>query len=63
MNKIYEEKISEVANAIMSHFDKYKDEYMLYSEFMVNNTDDETFELVSKYGLRNSQLTCIAPFK
>ena len=44
-------------------YPKYKDEYMLYSEFMVNNTDDETFELVSKYGLRNSQLTCIAPFK
>lgn len=28
LHKIYEEKISEVANAIMSHFDKYKDEYM-----------------------------------
>ncbi|MBP3339201.1 MAG: sigma-70 family RNA polymerase sigma factor [Lachnospiraceae bacterium] len=28
LHKVYEEKISEVANAIMSHFDKYKDEYM-----------------------------------
>ena len=39
----------------------YNKEAVLKSEFLNENTTEEVFELVQKYGLRNSQLTCIAP--
>ena len=42
-------------------YPKYNEDAMLYSEFLMANTDNETFNLVKEYGLRNSQITCIAP--
>ena len=42
-------------------YPKYNKEAVLLSEFLLDNISDETFELVEKYGLRNSQLLTIAP--
>ncbi len=42
-------------------YPKYKEEAVLKSKFLQENTTEETYELVKKYGLRNSQLLTIAP--
>lgn len=42
-------------------FPKYKADKILRSEFLLENASIETFELIEKYGLRNSQLLTIAP--
>ena len=42
-------------------YPKYNEEAILQSEFLNKNATIETFELVKKYGLRNSQLLTIAP--
>ncbi len=34
---------------------------VINSPFVINNTDSETYELISKYGLRNSQILTTAP--
>lgn len=44
-------------------YPKYNKEAILSSEFLKNNTTPETYDLVCKYGLRNSQVLTIAPFK
>jgi ribonucleoside-diphosphate reductase alpha chain len=41
-------------------YPKYKKE-ILRSRFLKNNTTPETYDLVRKYGLRNSQILTIAP--
>ena len=52
------------ASAILAmqhgYYPKYKEE-ILNSEFIKNNTTPETYELVKKHGLRNSQILTIAP--
>ena len=52
------------ASAILAmqhgYYPKYKEE-ILNSEFIKNNTTPETYELVRKHGLRNSQILTIAP--
>ena len=42
-------------------YPKYNKEAILSSEFLKNNTTSETYDLVCKYGLRNSQVLTIAP--
>ena len=42
-------------------YPKFNKEAVLQSEFLNKNTTIETFELVKKYGLRNSQILTIAP--
>ena len=42
-------------------YPKYKANKVLKSEFLLENASIETFELIEKYGLRNSQLLTIAP--
>ena len=42
-------------------YPKYKKEAVLRSPFLKANTSPETYKLVEKYGLRNSQLLTIAP--
>lgn len=42
-------------------FDWYNWDYISQSEYFINVASDETKELVRKYGLRNSQILCIAP--
>lgn len=42
-------------------YPKYKADKVLKSEFLLENASIETFELIEKYGLRNSQLLTIAP--
>lgn len=42
-------------------FPKYKKEAIMASPYFINNTSEETKELVEAYGLRNSQLLTIAP--
>lgn len=42
-------------------YPKYKANKVLKSEFLLENASLETFELIEKYGLRNSQLLTIAP--
>lgn len=42
-------------------YPKYNKEAILSSEFLKNNTTPETYDLVCKYGLRNSQVLTIAP--
>ncbi|WP_304158100.1 adenosylcobalamin-dependent ribonucleoside-diphosphate reductase [Fusobacterium ulcerans] len=42
-------------------YPKYKANKVLKSEFLLENVSIETFELIEKYGLRNSQLLTIAP--
>lgn len=42
-------------------FPKYKEEAILSSEFVKANADEETLDLIRKYGLRNSQLLTIPP--
>ena len=42
-------------------YPKYNEEAVLESYFVQCNTDEETYNLISKYGLRNSQLLTIAP--
>lgn len=46
-----------------SPYPKYNREAVLSSEFIKNNTTIDTYELIKKYGLRNSQILTIAPFK
>lgn len=43
------------------HYPKYNREAVLASPFIMKNTDDETYMLIDKYGLRNSQILTIAP--
>ena len=43
-------------------YPKYKKE-ILRSKFLQDNTTNETYRLVEQYGLRNSQVLTIAPFK
>ena len=53
------------ANALLAKqegtYPKYNREAVLNSVFLWENTDEETYELVEKYGLRNSQILTIAP--
>ena len=42
-------------------YPRFNKEAVLQSEFLNKNTTIETFELVKKYGLRNSQILTIAP--
>lgn len=42
-------------------FPLYNKEAVLKSEFIKSNADDDTLEMIEKYGLRNSQLLTIAP--
>jgi len=42
-------------------YPKYHSEDILKSKFIKKNADGKTYELILKYGLRNSQLTTIAP--
>ena len=42
-------------------YPNYKEEAVLKSEYLKENASDETINLVSSYGLRNSQLLTIAP--
>lgn len=42
-------------------YPKYNKEAVLSSEFLCANTDEQTFELVKQYGLRNSAVLTIAP--
>ena len=42
-------------------YPKYNKEAVLESYFVQCNADEETYNLISKYGLRNSQLLTIAP--
>ena len=42
-------------------FPKYNGEAVVKSKFLLANATKETFENVSKYGLRNAQLICVAP--
>ena len=52
------------ASALLAKEEGYYPKYkscILDSEFLRENVDEETFDLVVKYGLRNSQLLTIAP--
>lgn len=52
------------ASALLAKEEGYYPKYkscVLDSEFLKENVDEETFDLVIKYGLRNSQLLTIAP--
>ena len=52
------------ASALLAKEEGYYPKYkscILDSEFLKENVDEETFDLVIKYGLRNSQLLTIAP--
>lgn len=52
------------ASALLAKEEGYYPKYkscILDSEFLRENVDEETFNLVVKYGLRNSQLLTIAP--
>ena len=42
-------------------YPKYKKEVILNSKFLKYNAYPETIKMIEQYGLRNSQLTCIAP--
>ena len=42
-------------------YPKYNADAIMHSGFLCDNTADDTFDLVDKYGLRNSQLLTIAP--
>ena len=42
-------------------YPKYDSEAILTSDFLMSNTDPDTFNLIAKYGLRNSQILTIAP--
>lgn len=53
-------KVSALLSKEEGYYPKYKTS-ILDSEFLRNNTSVETYELVKKYGLRNSQLLTIAP--
>lgn len=53
-------KVSALLSKEEGCYPKYKTS-ILDSEFLRNNTNVETYELVKKYGLRNSQLLTIAP--
>lgn len=54
-------KVSALLSKEEGHYPKYKPS-ILTSEFLIKNASVETYELVKKYGLRNSQLLTIAPF-
>ena len=53
------------ANALLAKefgtYPKFDFLSVMESEFLWENTDEETFELVKQYGLRNSQILTIAP--
>ena len=53
------------ASAILAmqhgYYPKCKEEVLLNSEFIRKNTTPETYELIRKHGLRNSQILTIAP--
>ena len=57
--------ISMKASALLAKklgaYPKCDKEALLASYFVQQNTDEETYKLISKYGLRNSQLLTIAP--
>ncbi|MGM0380296.1 MAG: ATP cone domain-containing protein, partial [Bacillota bacterium] len=42
-------------------FPKYKADAVLNSPFILENTTDETYKMIEKYGLRNAALLSIAP--
>jgi ribonucleoside-diphosphate reductase alpha chain len=42
-------------------FPKCKIDKILQSDYFINNANEETYNLVSEYGLRNSQILTIAP--
>ena len=46
---------------LLGAYPKYNSDAILMSDYVVNNTDPDTYELISKYGLRNSQILTIAP--
>lgn len=43
-------------------YPKYNQDAVLSSDFVLQNTDSDVYELIIKYGLRNSQVLTIAPF-
>ena len=43
-------------------YPKYDKHSILSSDFVLQNAESDTYELIIKYGLRNSQLLTIAPF-
>ena len=53
------------ASALLSKekgaYPKYNQDAVLSSDFVLQNTDDDVYELIIKHGLRNSQLLTIAP--
>ena len=53
-------KVSALLSKEEGHYPKYKPS-ILTSEFLIKNASVKTYELVKKYGLRNSQLLTIAP--
>ena len=42
-------------------YPKYNQDAVLSSDFVLQNTDSDVYELIIKYGLRNSQVLTIAP--
>ena len=42
-------------------YPKYDNEAVLTSDYLMTNTDHDTYNLITKYGLRNSQILTIAP--
>ncbi len=42
-------------------YPKYNKDAILHSDFLIQNTTCDTYDLVCKYGLRNSQILTIAP--
>ena len=46
---------------LLGAYPKYDGDAVLLSEYVMNNTDPDTYSLISEYGLRNSQILTIAP--
>ena len=42
-------------------YPRYNREAVLSSDFVIDNSDPDTYKLISEYGLRNSQILTIAP--
>ena len=42
-------------------YPRYNSEAVLSSDFVIDNSDPDTYKLISEYGLRNSQILTIAP--
>lgn len=53
-------KSSAILASEFGTYPKYKD-CILNSQYILNNTSKDTYELIERYGLRNSQILTIAP--